>query len=136
MANIESVKLYCPKCEDIYNPKSSRHAAIDGAYFGTSYHNILFQVYPALVPEKSVRRYEPRVFGFRIHAAAALARWQDRYRKQMQDRLRLVGVEAKFVEENEGDDDDNEYGGETEEGDEFTAQHVAPPSSGRMDMGI
>ena len=137
MANVETVKLYCPKCEDIYNPKSSRHASIDGAYFGASYHNILFQVYPALVPEKSLRRYEPRVFGFRIHAAAALARWQDRYRKQMQDRLRLVGVEAKFAEENEGDDDDDdddgEFGGEIEEGDDAA---VPPPSSGRMDMGI
>jgi len=39
-----NVKLYCAKCEDIYNPKSSRHNSIDGAYFGTSFHNILFQV--------------------------------------------------------------------------------------------
>ncbi|KAL8830881.1 MAG: hypothetical protein Q9170_005539, partial [Blastenia crenularia] len=48
-----SVKLYCSKCEDLYNPKSSRHAGIDGSYFGTSFTNILFQVYPALLPEKS-----------------------------------------------------------------------------------
>lgn len=44
VANTSNVKLYCPKCEDIYNPKSSRHNSIDGAYFGTSFHNILFQV--------------------------------------------------------------------------------------------
>lgn len=42
--NTSHVKLYCAKCEDIYNPKSSRHNSIDGAYFGTSFHNILFQV--------------------------------------------------------------------------------------------
>ncbi|KAL8669807.1 MAG: hypothetical protein Q9168_005626, partial [Polycauliona sp. 1 TL-2023] len=41
--HIQSVKLYCARCEDLYNPKSSRHSNIDGAYFGTSFTNILFQ---------------------------------------------------------------------------------------------
>ncbi|KAL2122557.1 hypothetical protein VTJ04DRAFT_3012 [Mycothermus thermophilus] len=63
--NVKPVKLYCARCEDTYNPKSSRHASIDGAYFGTSFHNILFQVYPALVPAKSAERYIPRVYGFK-----------------------------------------------------------------------
>ncbi|KDE75382.1 casein kinase II [Aspergillus oryzae 100-8] len=35
--NMSTVRLYCPKCEDLYNPKSSRHASIDGAYFGASF---------------------------------------------------------------------------------------------------
>ncbi|RKF75361.1 Casein kinase II subunit beta-2 [Golovinomyces cichoracearum] len=42
--NVKAVKLYCAKCEDLYNPKSSRHTVIDGAYFGTSFHNIIFQL--------------------------------------------------------------------------------------------
>jgi casein kinase II subunit beta len=95
LPHLKSVKLYCAKCEDIYNPKSSRHAAIDGAYFGASFHNILFQVYPALIPEKSRRRYEPRIFGFRVHAAAALARWQDNDREMMKRRLRAVGRDGE-----------------------------------------
>lgn len=86
------VKLYCARCEDLYNPKSSRHAAIDGAYFGTSFHNTLLQVYPALIPAKSRRRYEPKIFGFKVHAAAALARWQDEERRAMRDRLADAGI--------------------------------------------
>ncbi|ETN38118.1 uncharacterized protein HMPREF1541_07742 [Cyphellophora europaea CBS 101466] len=86
------VKLYCARCEDLYNPKSSRHAAIDGAYFGTSFHNTLLQVYPALIPAKSRRRFEPKIFGFKVHFAASLARWQDDERRNMRARLADAGI--------------------------------------------
>lgn len=109
--NHKPVKLYCARCEDIYNPKSSRHAAIDGAYFGTSFHNILFQVYPALMPAKSAERYVPRCYGFKVHAAAALVRWQNAQRDDMRRRLRKMEVESGFKdgesELDEGDDDDD-----------------------------
>jgi len=99
--NQKAVKLYCARCEDIYNPKSSRHAAIDGAYFGTSFHNILFQVYPALIPIKSYERYTPRIYGFKVHAPAALIRWQNGQRNDMRKRLRVLEVESGFKEDEE-----------------------------------
>ncbi|KAI9849534.1 MAG: casein kinase 2 regulatory subunit [Sclerophora amabilis] len=105
--NVKTVKLYCAKCEDLYNPKSSRHAAIDGAYFGTSFHNILFQVYPALIPKKTQRRYEPRVYGFKVHAAAALMRWQDIKREEMKDRLKKLKLENGFLDDEDDDEDDD-----------------------------
>jgi len=106
VANLSNVKLYCARCEDIYNPKSSRHNSIDGAYFGSSFHSILFQVYPAMVPPKSQRRYEPRIYGFRVHAPAALMRWQEEKREEMKDRLRLRAIETGFEdEEDEGEDE-------------------------------
>ncbi|KAJ5383115.1 Casein kinase II regulatory subunit alpha-helical [Penicillium concentricum] len=116
LPNISTVKLYCPKCEDIYNPKSSRHSSIDGAYFGTSFHSILFQVYPALNPEKSSRRYEPRIYGFKVHAAAALARYQDNQREDLKWRLAEVDINHRFIEDSESDDDAFEYEEEYAEG--------------------
>ncbi|PTD11892.1 Casein kinase II subunit beta-2 [Fusarium culmorum] len=106
--NLKPVKLYCARCEDIYNPKSSRHAAIDGAYFGTSFHNILFQVYPALIPTKSVDRYVPRVYGFKVHASAALIRWQSSKRDEMRRRLRKLEIDTGFRDEMEDEEDDDD----------------------------
>lgn len=47
------VKLHCPRCEDLYSPKSSRHGSIDGAFFGTTFAHMLLMVYPQLVPVKA-----------------------------------------------------------------------------------
>ncbi|UNI15178.1 WD40 repeat protein [Purpureocillium takamizusanense] len=106
--NVKPVKLYCARCEDMYNPKSSRHASIDGAYFGTSFHNIIFQVYPALIPQKSAERYVPRVYGFKVHAAAALVRWQNARRDDMRRRLRRLEIETGFRNESGAEDDDED----------------------------
>ncbi len=112
--NLKPAKLYCARCEDTYNPKSSRHASIDGAYFGTSFHNILFQVYPALIPAKSTERYVPRVYGFKVHSAAALVRWQNGVLGDMRRRLRKMEVESGFkdgeedLEEEEDDDEEDD----------------------------
>jgi casein kinase II subunit beta len=131
VANSSPVKLYCARCEDLYNPKSSRHAVIDGAYFGTSFHNILFQVYPAVLPAKSQRRYEPRVFGFKMHAAAALSRWQGEQRDAMKDRLRVVRIESGFEKEDaEMEEEEEEEEEEEMEGVDASFEGSAnPPKS-------
>ncbi|KAG0240943.1 casein kinase 2 regulatory subunit [Actinomortierella wolfii] len=89
----KSVKLYCCRCEDIYNPKSSRHASIDGAYYGCSFPHMLFQVYPQLVPPKSTERYVPRIFGFKLHDVAKQHRYQDRIREESHARI-MAGIEG------------------------------------------
>lgn len=64
------VKLFCPKCRDVFNPKSQRHAQIDGAYFGTTFPHMLFSVHPELLPTPNSERYVPKIYGFKIHASA------------------------------------------------------------------
>jgi casein kinase II subunit beta len=91
--NEECVKLYCPRCEEIYESKSSRHEHIDGicfllnrpfapscctdnavhttgAYFGTTFPHLFFLTFPELKTTKSEEKYVPRVFGYRIHKDA------------------------------------------------------------------
>ncbi|XP_020240840.1 putative casein kinase II subunit beta-4 isoform X2 [Asparagus officinalis] len=62
-----TVKIYCPKCEDIYYPRSKYQGNLDGAYFGTTFPHLFLMTYPHLKPQKPSQRYVPRVFGFKIH---------------------------------------------------------------------
>ena len=64
-SKIARVKVYCPRCKDIYAPKK-KFADVDGCYFGTSFPHLLLMVYfasrrPSLTsdqfsPERSSRR--------------------------------------------------------------------------------
>ncbi|XP_047313986.1 casein kinase II subunit beta-3-like isoform X2 [Impatiens glandulifera] len=62
-----TVKLYCPKCEDIFSPRSKFQSNIDGAYFGTTFSNLFLMSYGHLKPQKPSQKYVPRVFGFKLH---------------------------------------------------------------------
>lgn len=58
------VKSYCPKCMDVYTPKSSRHHHTDGAYFGTGFPHMLFMVHPEYRPKRAVNQFVPRYGAF------------------------------------------------------------------------
>ncbi|KAJ0964330.1 hypothetical protein J5N97_029452 [Dioscorea zingiberensis] len=61
-----TVKIYCPKCEDIHYPRSKYQGNIDGAYFGTTFPHLFLMTYGHLNPQKMPQRYIPRVFGFKV----------------------------------------------------------------------
>jgi len=50
LPGIDTVKLYCPNCHDIYTPPSSRFQGVDGAFFGTTFAHLFFQTYRELAP--------------------------------------------------------------------------------------
>uniref|UniRef100_M4FGE3 Casein kinase II subunit beta n=1 Tax=Brassica campestris TaxID=3711 RepID=M4FGE3_BRACM len=66
-----TVKIYCPKCEDVYYPRSKyqgkKKTDIDGAYFGTTFPHLFLMTYGHLKPQKAAQSYVPRVFGFKLH---------------------------------------------------------------------
>ncbi|KAF9075718.1 casein kinase II regulatory subunit-domain-containing protein [Rhodocollybia butyracea] len=50
MPGLDTVKLFCPNCNDIYVPPSSRFQGVDGAFFGTTFAHLFFQTYRELSP--------------------------------------------------------------------------------------
>eukprot|EP00271_Cylindrocystis_brebissonii_P012959 TRINITY_DN32484_c0_g1_i1.p1 TRINITY_DN32484_c0_g1~~TRINITY_DN32484_c0_g1_i1.p1 ORF type:complete len:295 (+),score=57.11 TRINITY_DN32484_c0_g1_i1:244-1128(+) len=62
-----TVKIYCPKCEDIFYPRSKYQGNVDGAYFGTTFPHLFLMTYPFIKPAKPMQGYVPRIFGFKLH---------------------------------------------------------------------
>jgi len=62
-----TVKIWCPRCENVYFPKSSR---LDGAYFGTTFAHLFMMQNSDLVPGAPSQTYVPRIYGFRINENA------------------------------------------------------------------
>jgi len=67
-----TIKLFCPRCQDIYYPRYSRHCNTDGAYFGTSFPHLLLATYPEIVPSKPLASYVPKIYGFKIHKSSPI----------------------------------------------------------------
>lgn len=45
IARRETVKIFCPRCQDIYRPRLSLHSSIDGAFFGTTFAHLFMMHY-------------------------------------------------------------------------------------------
>lgn len=61
------VKVFCPKCEEVYIPKF-KSINVDGAYFGTSVPHIFLKSFKeAVVLPPRIFNYEPKIHGFRIY---------------------------------------------------------------------
>ena len=63
--SISRVKVFCPKCEEVYVPRN-RFVDIDGAYFGCSLPSIFFQTFPDLIPKEKAVKYVPKIYGFKL----------------------------------------------------------------------
>lgn len=73
----ETVRLYCPCCNDIYLPLSSRYLNIDGAFFGTTFPGLLVKMFPEIENQCKIRikrvnsdQTGIRLFGFRVHESS------------------------------------------------------------------
>jgi casein kinase II subunit beta len=67
------VNVYCPRCQELYYPRSTKQAGLDGAYFGTTFAHMFLLTYPDSIPRRGLNvaensdRYIPKIYGFRIH---------------------------------------------------------------------
>lgn len=43
---VDTVKLFCPSCLDVYVPPNSRFQSVDGAFFGTTFGCLFFMTFP------------------------------------------------------------------------------------------
>mmetsp|Transcript_42180 Transcript_42180/g.98958 ORF Transcript_42180/g.98958 Transcript_42180/m.98958 type:complete len:271 (-) Transcript_42180:203-1015(-) len=62
-----ATKVYCPHCQEVYFPRSSRLECLDGAYFGTSFAHLFLLTYNNCVPQSIPAPFVPRIYGFKIH---------------------------------------------------------------------
>lgn len=91
--NRDCVKLFCPKCEDVYHPVSRAQSVIDGAFFGGTAAILLFQSYPKHLPRRSSEQFVLKLYGFKLHDHAQLARWQQNQREEMERQLRNAQIQ-------------------------------------------
>lgn len=72
-----SANVFCPQCQEVYYPRSPKQAALDGAFFGTSFAHLFLLTYPDLIPPKNNQSYVPHIYGFRINKESAYYRSRD-----------------------------------------------------------
>ncbi|ORY37795.1 hypothetical protein BCR33DRAFT_721288 [Rhizoclosmatium globosum] len=48
--SVDTVKMFCVRCCDLYHPREAKFQNIDGAFFGTTFPHLLYNTYPQLIP--------------------------------------------------------------------------------------
>jgi hypothetical protein len=64
------MKLFCPRCRELFDHNVPGGNYIDGAFFGSTFPHLFLQTYGELRPPRCQRQYVPRVFGFKVHGGA------------------------------------------------------------------
>ncbi|KAK2964140.1 putative Casein kinase II subunit beta [Blattamonas nauphoetae] len=60
------LKMYCPRCEDVYTPQLPQYRYTDGCAFGSSFPHIFLLEFPSFLPPPPQYVDQPRVFGFKV----------------------------------------------------------------------
>ncbi|XP_033254132.1 suppressor-of-stellate-like protein [Drosophila miranda] len=64
-----TVKIFCPCCQDIYQP-TRISAMLDGCMFGPSFPHMFLMELPSHRPTPPQEKYVPRLYGFQLHKSA------------------------------------------------------------------
>lgn len=82
---VATVKIFCPKCNEVYAPHSSKYR-LDGAFFGTTFPHMVFAVHPDIRPPQDIVRYTPKIYGFKLHETAYQQMRDRREREKQRER--------------------------------------------------
>ncbi|CAH6721990.1 casein kinase II subunit beta [[Candida] jaroonii] len=114
----ETVRLYCPCCNDIYLPSSSRYLNIDGSFFGTTFPGLLIKMFPEIENQCRIRINKVnqnelglKLFGFRINESSISGprmKWLRMHPKSIEQRHEFENCELSIPSEDEMDDEDDE----------------------------
>ena len=129
----ETVRLYCPCCNDIYIPSSSRYLNIDGAYFGTTFPGLLVKMFPEIENQCRIRinkfssnDFGLKLFGFKINELSSTGprmKWLRQHPKSAEDKQEYEYCEysvpkLKAEDGEEGDEEEDASMGEEEDDDD------------------
>lgn len=116
---VASVNVFCPKCQDAFYPRSTKHATVDGAFFGTTFCHLYLLNHPSLIPAMPEVEYVPRIYGFKIHESSP-------YKQQRM----LMAQQAKEKEQN-----DSNNGKAHNQSNSNTNSSVKPPQPPSDNVG-
>ncbi|CCK70076.1 casein kinase 2 regulatory subunit CKB1 KNAG_0D03300 [Huiozyma naganishii CBS 8797] len=97
-----TVRLYCPSCQDLYLPQSSRYLCLEGAFWGTSFPGVFLKHFKELedyVERKSKESYSLKVFGFKISDQAISGQrmhWLRQYPETEEEKLEFKSCEFEL----------------------------------------
>ena len=129
----ETVRLFCPCCNDIYIPSSSRYLNIDGAFFGTTFPGLLVKMFPDIENQCRIRitkfsqnDFGLKLFGFKINELSATGprmKWLRMHPKTEDEKQEYDSCEynvpiSYLDEDEEMEEDDEEEDDEVEEEDD------------------
>ncbi len=117
---LETVRLYCPCCNDIYLPTSSRYLNLDGAIFGKSFSSLFLNMFSEIEKQCAATRwkhYDLKIFGFKINEQSKSGprmRWLHQQPKTAEEKEEFEEC-GRYLSSDDDDDDDDEEDDEEEE---------------------
>lgn len=76
LPGVETVRLYCPSCFDLYLPYSSRYLNLDGAFFGTTFPGLFIKRFTEFEKQiklrNSYKNFELKLFGFKVNEKSSI----------------------------------------------------------------
>ncbi|TPX36880.1 hypothetical protein SeMB42_g06989 [Synchytrium endobioticum] len=132
----DTVKMFCPRCCDLYHPRETRYHRIDGAFFGTTFPHVLFLSFPELIPPVISR---PRSHKRIHHPTSESASESDTnphnaaYQDNRMSNGELQDLDEDEAEEDEMDQDENEE--EQEQDEEEEEEDEKDDTDGNDDNG-